>query len=256
MDTLVHPVDVSVSIASYGDNTVGGTYSLECSAIVNGSSDSLNFTWLSPTNNEVLSEMINTTDNVTSTLTLTSLSLSDAGTYACRVTLGSVEKMGVVTVTVEGKNLYEFYSNILIIMHIFLRCLAGISLSLRGTPLQNNSYVNVNSIGSGDNSSSDAEGLLCLTNKDDCCALAQVGDTTLGHWFFPNGSTVGSRRSNSDANSTDYFYRNRFKSVVRLLRVGQPTERGSFHCEVPNANNINQTLYVNIGKIFVITCAL
>ena len=127
--------------------------------------------------------------------------------------------------------------------------LAGVSLSLNGTSLPNNSYVDVENIGAGGpDGRNDVEGLLCFTNKEDCCALSQVGNRTLGQWIFPNGSTVGSRSSNIDLGRSNYYYRNRFKSVVRLLRVGQPNERGSFRCEVPNANNINQTLYVNIGK--------
>lgn len=127
--------------------------------------------------------------------------------------------------------------------------LAGVSLSLRGTPLGNNSYVDVNDIGEGGiGGASDAEGLLCFTNKQDCCAVSQVGGDTLGQWFFPNGSMVESRSNNIAGGHTEYFFRNRFQSVVRLLRVGQPDERGLFRCEVPNAFNINQTLYVNVGK--------
>lgn len=127
---------------------------------------------------------------------------------------------------------------------------SGVSLSLRGTPIPNNGYVDVNDIGAGgDTGINDIEGLLCLTNKIDCCADGQVvGGETLGHWIFPNGTIVGSRRSNIDAGRTDYFYRNRFQSVVRLLRVGNPSERGRYRCEVPNADDVNQTVYVNIGN--------
>jgi hypothetical protein len=39
--------------------------------------------------------------------------------------------------------------------------------------------------------------------------------------------------------------------VVRLNRQGNPTERGRFHCEVPNAAGVNVTVYVNIGEWFV-----
>lgn len=96
------------------------------------------------------------------------------------------------------------------------------------------------------------EGLLCRTNKMDCCGSGQVtGGGTLGHWFFPNGTLVDSRSSNLDVGRTDFFFRNRFRSVVRLLRVGHPLETGLFRCEVPDASNINQSLYVNVGMHFM-----
>ena len=130
---------------------------------------------------------------------------------------------------------------------------ADVFLSLRGTHIPNNSYVDVNEIGAGGPGGiSDIEGLLCHTNKMDCCGSGQVpGGDTLGHWFFPNGTVVNSRSSNVDAGRTDFFFRNRFQSVVRLLRVGHPLEMGFFHCEVPNARNINQSLYVNVGMYFM-----
>lgn len=133
-------------------------------------------------------------------------------------------------------------------MFFFFCILAGVSLSLRGTSLPNNSYVDVNDIGEGGTGgASDAEGVLCLTNKQNCCGASQVGGDPLGQWFFPNGSVVDSRSSNIASSRADYFFRNRFQSVVRLLQVGQPDERGLFRCEVPNAFNVNQTLYVNMG---------
>jgi hypothetical protein len=62
---------------------------------------------------------------------------------------------------------------------------------------------------------------------------------------------VNSRSSNVNAGRTDFFFRNRFQSVVRLLRVGQPLETGFFRCEVPDASNTNQSLYVNVGMHFM-----
>lgn len=109
--------------------------------------------------------------------------------------------------------------------------------------------MDVNEIGAGGpGGASDMEGLLCHTDKIDCCASGQVpGEGTLGHWYFPNGTVVDSRSSNTDAGRADFFFRNRFQSVVRLLRVGNPLETGLFRCEVPDASNVNQTLYVNVG---------
>lgn len=95
-------VDITISIATFGTNISGERYSLECSAEVNGSTDQVNFTWIDPANDEVPFEMINTTDS-TSTLIFDPLSVSQTGTYSCRVTLGEVEQRASVTVGVEGK---------------------------------------------------------------------------------------------------------------------------------------------------------
>ena len=100
-------VDVTLSIATFGTNISGELYGLECSAEVNGSNDQVNFTWLDPTNDVVPFEMINATDS-TSTLIFDPLSISHAGTYSCRVTLGEVEQRESFTVGVEGK-LYTRY---------------------------------------------------------------------------------------------------------------------------------------------------
>lgn len=134
-----------------------------------------------------------------------------------------------------------------------IHCSVGVFLSLRGTLIPNNSYVDINEIGAGGSGGlNDIEGLLCRTNKMDCCGSGQVpGGGTLGHWFFPNGTVVGSKSSNMLTGRTDFFFRNRFQSVVRLLREGHPLETGFFHCEVPDANNVNQSLYVNVGMHFM-----
>ena len=83
--------------------------------------------------------------------------------------------------------------------------------------------------------------LLCHTNKSGCC---NVDLNHEGEWYSPNMSPVASQ---IEAGHNDLF-RNRGPSVVRLVRVGTPTERGRFYCEVPNASGVIQTIYVNIGK--------
>ena len=98
----MHAVDIAVSIATFGTNMSGGRYSLECSAVINGSTDQAIFTWLDPTNDVVPLEMINSTD-FTSTLTFDPLTLSHIGTYTCRVTLDGIEKRTNFTVGVSGR---------------------------------------------------------------------------------------------------------------------------------------------------------
>ena len=113
----------------------------------------------------------------------------------------------------------------------------GVQLSLRGVAIANNSYVDVDDIGEGDNA-----GLLCHTNKTNCCGQRP---NRAGEWYFPNEDMKVEILALSPANN--FFYRNRGQRVVRLNRRGSPSERGLFRCEVPNANNVNQTIYVNIG---------
>ena len=112
----------------------------------------------------------------------------------------------------------------------------GISLSLKGAAIANDGYVDDNDVGEGVNA------LHCHTNKPDCC---NQSSSRAGKWFLPNGSEVQIKRL---ANvSRDYYYRNRGLGVVLLNRFNNPSEKGHFHCEVPNANNENQIIYVNIS---------
>ena len=97
--------------------------------------------------------------------------------------------------------------------------------------------MDVDDIGEGNTAA-----LLCHTNKTNCCTN-EMGQTRAGEWYFPNGTSVG-----VEGASQDEFYRNRGTQVVRLNhRQGTPTERGRFRCEVPDSNNVMQTVYVNIG---------
>ena len=101
---ISYTVDINVSIVSYGSNLTGGEYSLVCSAFVNGSSDQLSFAWLTPDNDELSSDLFNTTNN-SSTLTLDPLSTSHAGTYTCIVTLEGIEIRENFTVEIDSNTL-------------------------------------------------------------------------------------------------------------------------------------------------------
>ena len=91
---------------------------------------------------------------------------------------------------------------------------------------------------------------MCFTAKLNCCNLPN----RLGEWYFPNGSTVGIRGKNYA------MYRDRGPSVVRLnLRKNSKLIAGIFHCEVPNIDEGNQSIYVGIypinkGMKFTIIC--
>ena len=120
-------------------------------------------------------------------------------------------------------------------------------VSLRGVTIPNDGYVLASDIGFGDT------GLHCNTDRSGCCTSGDhPSGAAQGHWYYPNGTQVGSF-SEEDAASTDrnFFYRNRATGIVRLNRAGDPPQRARFRCEIPNAGGALVNLYVNIGECFV-----
>ena len=118
----------------------------------------------------------------------------------------------------------------------------GVRLTLNGAVIANDSYVNIGEVGVGH------AALLCHTDQSGCCFSNQKG-----HWYFPNGTTVESLTNNINAGRhTNIFIRNRGTGVVRLNRFQSPLERGRFYCVVPDAKNMDQTLYVNIGMFIAL----
>ena len=111
--------------------------------------------------------------------------------------------------------------------------LAGLFLSLRGTPIDNDSFVDVHDIGTSDYPD---DRLLCLTNVTNCCSGAQ--GTVLGAWFFPDGNILPTV---ANLGSRTGFGRDRGQSVTRLHRQNDPSERGRFRCDL-----LGDTIYVNI----------
>ena len=109
---------------------------------------------------------------------------------------------------------------------------AGVILTLRGVQYPNRSTINIREIGEND------EALICQTDRRPCCQSPYRA----GEWFYPNGSLLTIEGSGRD------LYRNRGDNgVVRLNRRNNalfPT--GIYHCEVPDAININRTVYVSL----------
>ena len=117
----------------------------------------------------------------------------------------------------------------------------GVYLTLNGTTIANHSFVDVDNIGEGD-----AAALLCRTNKTDCCT-SKMGQTKAGEWHFSCNQDMEVGILGDPPLADNLFYRNRNKSVVRLNRHGNPSERGCFRCEVPDANDVHQIVFTNIG---------
>ena len=106
---------------------------------------------------------------------------------------------------------------------------------LQGIPYMNNSNVTLEDIGEGHDT------LLCITNLTACCSSAYTGGmgTGLGNWFFPNGTRLPSVGSQWD------FYTTRGQMVVQMHRRRGGVE-GIYRCEIPDAMNVNQTIYIGV----------
>ena len=69
-----------------------------------------------------------------------------------------------------------------------------------------------------------------------------------GEWYFPDGTTVPIEGEGENGATT--FYRNRGDDgSVNLNRLNSDvmSPTGLFCCEVPDANDINKTVCINIG---------
>ena len=84
----------------------------------------------------------------------------------------------------------------------------------------------------------DDDALLCITT---CCGPPYTGEMVpaLGNWYFPNGTRVPSHSIKWD------FYRTRGQMVVRMYRR-RGGEDGIYHCEIPDAMNVIQTIYIGV----------
>ena len=110
----------------------------------------------------------------------------------------------------------------------------------RGTTYQNNSIINLENIGEGDDS------LHCLTNLTACCRPAYTNAIrieALGNWFFPNGTRVPSSGVRWDIHRT----RGRMRVYLRRRRGG---EEGVYSCVIPVAMNIPQTIYIGLYSAY------
>ena len=114
----------------------------------------------------------------------------------------------------------------------FINLAGPLSLSLQGTAIDNDGFVDVDDIGS---SSNPDNRLLCQTTDINCCAQPNPA----GIWLLPDGTAPPT--TNSPAGLAGGFSRDRGPSVVRLYRRANAPERGRFECEIGT-----DTIYVNI----------
>ena len=119
---------------------------------------------------------------------------------------------------------------------VFLLPCEGFRFSLSGTTYQNNSLVTLGDIGEGDNA------LLCLTDQTACCRppyTDSTGRSAIGNWFLPNGTRIPPSGNKWD------FHITRGRSIVRLQRR-RGGEEGIYHCAIPDAMNVDQTIYIGV----------
>ena len=111
-------------------------------------------------------------------------------------------------------------------------------LSLRGIHITNNSYVDIDDIGEGDDGA-----LLCVTDLMQCCRGSETGGRGgLGEWLYPDGTNVLLERD------SDNFYRNREHNTVRLNRRNNAiSPTGLYCCEVPDSTFTMQRVCANVG---------
>ena len=107
----------------------------------------------------------------------------------------------------------------------------GVWFALNGTTYQNNSVVTLEEIGEG------GDALLCVTDLTACCRPPYTDWSSA--WYFPNETRVPS------PGSWWKFYRTRGQMVVSLHRR-RGGESGIYRCEIPDARNVIQTIYIGV----------
>ena len=116
-------------------------------------------------------------------------------------------------------------------------------MSLNENSIANDSYVDVDSIGSDETGA-----LHCHINRTDCCSGSVLNEFVEGDWYYPNGTVIGMAMADKNNVNTASFISNRTQDELLLFQnTGSysATERGRFYCVIHDGL-INQTLYVNI----------
>ncbi len=114
----------------------------------------------------------------------------------------------------------------------------GVHIVLGDQIYSNNSVVFIEDIVSEDiNGTLDSNSLICITDKTPCCA-SQANVT--GYWFFPNDTIVSSN------SSLGMFTTKRDDQTIKLNYGGREFISGVYRCQVPDRQNVLQSVYVGI----------
>ena len=83
------------------------------------------------------------------------------------------------------------------------------------------------------------DALLCLTDLTVCCR-SSGNKSTLGDWYFPNGTRVP-----GDGNQWD-IYRIRTGQSEVILNRRRGGEEGIYRCVIPDTTGVKQTIYIGV----------
>ena len=122
--------------------------------------------------------------------------------------------------------------NVMTLLAISTGAGVGFRFILKSTAYQNNSLASLVDIGEGH------DALFCIANQTACCRPPYLANAK-GNWYFPNGTRVPSSGGQWD------FHRTRGQMVV-LLHRRRGGENGIYRCEVPDATNVTQTIYIGV----------
>ena len=98
---------------------------------------------------------------------------------------------------------------------------------LKGSILFNNSFINRQAIGTGD------DALKCVTNNTACCT-----DPDVGEWTDP---------ANAGADLSFNLYVTRGNGVVSLNR-NKKGVAGMWRCSIPDSSGVMQNIYIYTGS--------
>lgn len=116
-------------------------------------------------------------------------------------------------------------------------------MSLNNESIANNSFIDIDSIGSNDTSA-----LLCHINSTENCSSTSLN----GDWFYHNGTLVQDATTSTYCNSS-FFASSGGQSVIRLHYSpsvdNDSTETGHFYCMVSDDNNISYIVNAYICKL-------
>ena len=117
----------------------------------------------------------------------------------------------------------------------------GVRFSLRSAIFQNNSLVSLEDIGEW------GDALLCVTDLTACCQPPYTGIIRylLGNWFFPNGTRLRYFYPNYTSDTQWDFFRSRGHVIVYMHRR-RGGVNGIYRCEIPDAMNVTQTMYIGV----------
>ena len=85
--------------------------------------------------------------------------------------------------------------------------------------------------------------LFCISNLTTCCR--GENGSVLGQWFFPNETKVPNEFISETSQPKWDFFRDRGQMTILMHRRGGGVD-GIYHCEIPDAMNVTQTIYIGV----------